>query len=188
MKNHTSLLELIILLSLMVGCIPLLVALMRVCKISSYDYLSDKSIVTNVYYEDMYVDNANHKVYYLPYDIRNLGMNISGVYAMAFIQDDYCPDSGKYVLYDAVTVDDPNRYYTSEYSTSQVLNQAVIGNNKADRYLSISKGWRGKRASITARLYKIINDDRAAFTNGYLTWNPKNKCWVITPYNSFIKE
>lgn len=122
MKNHTSLLELVIIMSLMVACIPLLLALVRTCNTTGYTYLQDKTLINRVYFDQLVVQDAlgvdwyyneeedryysedgriSGKVdgqtssYYTAEGISFLRLNKAACYALPFIQDDYCPDYNK---------------------------------------------------------------------------------------------
>lgn len=200
MKNHTSLMELVIIMSLMVGAIPLLALLMNLCRITEYSYLKDKSIKNTVF-----LDEGGYPIYG-----NNIALTEPMIAGLSYIQDDYCPALISCVCgcNDIKNCTCSPSCNTSTRHTMRVYydtNGAKFNKESIQRYLSspvvvsvgdntnsliVTDGWKTRRTRVTLdkwgvqSLYRTmdIGEER------YLVWNATNKCWVIaydTPHLAY---
>lgn len=178
MKNHTSLMELVCIISLMVGCVPLLLLLILACHSTSYSYLQDKSIRQFVQTEydssvgTMVVSGAT-----------NITLSEPQVAGVSYVQDDYCPDIARKIYFDCNGSDFSETTIQNYLTSPKVVNMGD-GNNKA---LSVLNGWRVLRDNRTLIKYQVVKSGNMDFySEQYLVWNATNNCWVISPYGKYM--
>ena len=212
MKNHTSLLELVIMMSLMVACIPLLLALIKSCNTARYTYLQDKSLINKVYFEqvvvqdedsvDWYLNEANNKyysedgrvainvtgnttMYYASEGISLLRLNKAAVSALPYIQDDYCPTNSSItgVVQNVYLDAGKVAYPDKSYLDFRDANRSAISFGDAN-WLDIRRGWRAFRTSEVKKFYEDAG--LSALDSKaylYLVWDAHHGTWVLTPIN-----
>lgn len=184
MKSWSGFIELIIIMVFIMAGVPLLLSLVLVLNRSKFNYLEDKTI---------YSINSNNEVYlasdnrYYPVVLAPISTDFGGALCMALVQDDYCPDEARDVLW---------MYHSDDNSEakqfmSDPLNYET-GNCCAEMH--ITKGWFGRRQDVFTSLYNGTQSggynlscnlqgqriDYLAEGKLYLAYNYTEKAWVIT--------
>lgn len=178
MKAHTGLMELVLIMALLVGCIPLFTQLVIKCSNTEYHYMSDKSIVEKSSFVEYETTVINGVQMLIPTDLRGIHMPFAAAMAMPYVQDDYVPDSGKIVLFD---------FKNPSLLVSRGQALGLTGGN-LPYVLSTSVGYKAYRIENTSRLFtNNVNKAIGSFTDSfdknkeaYLMWNYADKCWVVT--------
>lgn len=199
MKNHTSLLELVIITSLLVAAVPLLVQLVTVCNKSTYDFLDDKTLVNkSSYIEYEIVDDGSGRDLYVPKDMRGISMDLGDTFIIPLIQDDYCPNEGRKVFYDLGTTDKTLDAKSNSFITRRDYIFEPSSSENISNYLNITNGWKSRKIDETSRIFNntmfVVDDGTKLKTSKdiqvspvYLVWNYKANCWVLT-YNNILIE
>lgn len=178
MKAHTGLMELVIIMALLVGCVPLFTQLVIKCQKTEYQYMSDKSLVEKSSFIEYESLDVNGSQVLIPKDLRGVYMPFAAAVALPYIQDDYVPDSGKTILFE---FNNPSLFVSRGQSIG------VTGSN-FPYVLSIASGYKAYRAGNTKRLFdnnvaRANNNFTTSFDKNresYLMWNYVDNCWVIT--------
>lgn len=173
MKAHTGFFELIIIVAFVVACVPLLMSLMLACNRSKFRYLDDKTVYSmGGTVEYVYSSDTGQMV---PVNLAPIKLDKGGAQAIALIQDDYCPESGMLVNW-KLTASHPD----GTDSAGAVVPLTYAGQTNT---LSITRGWRTKRADAFDSLHRLVSGPmNAVGADGpfYLVWDYEANCWMIT--------
>jgi len=178
MKSHTSLLELILIMALLVGCLPLFTQLIIKCQKTEYIYMSDKSLVKKSSFIEYEPTTINGVETLIPKDLRGVHMPYAAAMALPYVQDDYVPDEGKVVLFD---------FYNPSLLVSRGQAIGLTGTN-SQYLLSTSPGYKAFRIDNTKKLFdnNVARANSSFGTNfdknreSYLIWNYADNCWVVS--------
>lgn len=178
MKAHTGLLELIIVMALLVGCVPLFSQLMIKCQRTEYVYMTDKSLVEKSSFIEYETANVNGVDMLVPKDLRGVHMPFAAAVALPYIQDDYMPDDGRVVLFD---------FSNPSQLVSRGQSIGLTGVN-SQYLLTASLGYKAYRIDNTKKLFdnnvaKATSSFTASFDKNresYLIWNYVDECWVVS--------
>ncbi len=172
MKAHTGFIELVLILSMMVACVPLLMTLVITCNRTKMNYLSDKTVYKISDSIEWVEQNVNGKKTLVPSTLAPIGIDYGGAQIIALINDDYCPEDGKFIYY--------------SYDTDSVF---TAHSEQTTPSLSIVDGWKAQYNTYwSQQMGETVNDSTVlsslnnTYKNSkcYLVWSAVDKKWVIT--------
>lgn len=170
MKVNNGLLQLLIVITIMVAGLPLLSMLMRQCQLSKFNYLDDKTTYTldaSIDYREVTSD-AGTKTY-IPVNLSCLTLDYGAAIALAHVNDDYCPNTGRVVTY--------------AFNSGHILDKLNLTNKEA-KTLRIVDNWDAHKYNEYNDIITHVNTNSNKSNYGnkelYLVWNSRSGCWVTT--------
>lgn len=170
MKAHSGLMELVIIIAMMVGSVPLLTTLVITCSRTKMSYLDDKTIYKMSDSIEWVEQNVNGSKTLVPTSLAPISIDYGGAQAIAIVNDEYCPSDGRLIYYD----------YTAD--------SIFTGHNTNTPSLSITYGWKSLMMSNWGQQLGYVKngttisslDDAYKNSKCYLIWSATDKHWVIT--------
>ena len=184
MKGWHGFIELILIMVFVVAGIPLLLTLIMVLNRSKFNYLDDKTIYSMTSTSDMYL--ASDGKYY-PVNLVPVNTDFGGALCLSLVQDDYCPDEAKEVLWmyhcDDVTESKELMTDSLDYTTGNCCYELHIADGwfgrRQDAFVSQYNGTQSGGVSMSCNL----QDQRKEYLSEgrlYLAYNNTEKAWMIT--------
>lgn len=183
MKSSNGFIELVILMSFLVGALPLLVSLVNLASFNDYEYLEDKSVVSmNSYIDYRSIDTNGDGVvdYEVPERYGSFTIDPSAAVLLPVVNDDFCPTEGRNISY---------RFNGTNREGFGFIREE---NAVARRELSITNGWVSKRFIQLSGVIKDVQPWAQSYYPDnkklYMTWDPYKDVWVIQDNYVYIWE
>lgn len=169
MKPSVGLTELIIIIAIMVGSLPLLYSLILVCNNTKMDYLADKTtyqVSDSVEWE--LITYSDGRKAYVPSTLAPIPLDYCGAQLMCVVNDDYCPEDGQIVRFSW----DNNSVLTNVNDNDAML--MITGGRVANWLSDWTKQLNGDGVHVGSLNPAYLHEDL------YLVWNTEAKQWMIT--------
>lgn len=186
MKSASGYIELVVLLSLLVGSLPLIVSLVTVASTNNYTYMTDKSVVSmNSYidYREIDHDGDGTADYIVPEKYGSFTINPSAAVLLTIVNDDFCPDQGRNISY---------RFNGNGIEGFGFIEEGDITDPSLKYELNITDGWISKKFNSLVNVINNVEPDVRNYYDGdqklHLCWDPNLDKWVIQDNYVYIWE
>lgn len=178
MKAHTGFFELVIIMVFIVAGVPLMMALMKTCQKSQYDYMEDKTVYKMGSVVEYNYDPITKS--YVPTNLAPINLDYGAAMLLAIVQDDYCPESGKIVNW-KLTANSPSGERRQPSGLYTPVDPILWGSRT--NTITFRRGWNVVRND---EFVSLVNNTAAPMKSAgidgpfYLVWDYTNDSWMIT--------
>lgn len=180
MKNQTSMLELVIVITLLLGCLPIFTQLVITCNKTNYMYMEDKSLQklsAHLETDEIIINGTKLEI---PIEFRRLNITLTDAMIIPFIQDDYCPTFGQ----------SGQRCITSYVDKTTTMNELLYNGKPRHTTYSyyIERGNKARRTTKFIEWSSAMNNQTTSISDRwdipvFLYWDRKNQHWILTTQN-----